>query len=306
MYDLIIIGGGPAGMTAGIYACRQGLKTLIITKGFGGQMAQKSVEIENYPGFEKISGFDLISRFENHLRRHEVDIEIDSVIELKKNNNGFLVLTKSNKEFKSKTAVIASGGDPKSTGASGEKEFVGRGVSYCPVCDGPLFSNKDVAVVGGGDAGFESALFLSNYVRKIYILEYDSKIKASPANQALVKNIKNTEIITNASLKEIKGKVLVESIVYNDLKHNKEKSLDVSGVFIEIGYEPATSFILDPSLADFNKKKEIKVNLDNMRTKTPGLYAIGDVVSGKCKQIVVAAADGARAALDISHYLKNE
>ena len=162
IYDLIIIGGGPAGITAGIYAARQSLNTLLITKEFGGQVARKAVAIENYPGFGQISGLELIQKFEKHLKEFRIKIKNDSVVKIKKVGQFFLVNTEGKNQFEAKAVIVTSGADPRPLEVPGEKEFIGRGVSYCSVCDGPLFKDKTVAVIGGGNAGFEAALFLSN------------------------------------------------------------------------------------------------------------------------------------------------
>jgi thioredoxin-disulfide reductase len=303
-YDLIIIGGGPAGITAGIYAARQKLNTLLIAKTFGGQPARKTVAIENYPGFEKISGQDLIKKFENQLRKQKVEIEIDEVKKVEKSNREFLVSTKNKKKFWAKTVVVASGADPRPLEVPGEKEFLGKGLSYCSVCDGPLFAGKTVAVIGGGNAGFESAIFLSNYTKKIYILEYGSQVGADKTNQGIIKRTKKTEIITNAALKEIKGKNFVDSIVYQDRKTKKEKSLSVQGVFVEIGNQPATSFVKD--LVEFNEKDEIKVEFETCQTKTPGIFAVGDANVGQYKQIITGCGEGAKAALAAYGYIQKK
>ncbi len=302
MFDLIIIGGGPAGVTAGIYASRQKLNTLLIAKGFGGQVAKKAVAIENYPGFKKISGQDLVKKFEDHLRKQKVEIKIDEVEKIEKINNNFLVVTKSKKEFQAKTIIVASGADPRLLEVLGEKEFIGKGLSYCAICDGVLFADKIVAVIGGGDAGFESAIFLSNYVKKIYILEYGSEVKADKTNQEIVKKTKKAEIITNAALKEIRGGEFVESVVYEDRGTEEEKILPVEGIFVEIGTQPATSFVKD--LVEFNEKDEIKVEFETYQTKTTGLFAVGDVNVGQYKQIITACGEGAKAALAAYGYLK--
>ena len=158
-YDLIIIGGGPAGVTAGIYASRQKLNTLLITKAFGGQIARKAVMIENYSGFEEISGMELIQKFEKQLRKQKIDIERDEVTKVKKIKEHFIVITKSKNRFESKAVIVASGADPRPLEVLGEKEFLGKGLSYCPLCDGPLFSDKTVAVIGGGNSAFDAAIF---------------------------------------------------------------------------------------------------------------------------------------------------
>lgn len=305
IYDLIIIGGGPAGITAGIYASRQKLNTLLIAKNFSGQVARKAVAVENYPGFGKISGMELIQRFEKHLKKQKIQIEKDSAVKLKKTGKVFLVLTKSKKQFQAKAIIIASGVDPRSLAVLGEKKFIGKGVSYCSICDGPMFLNKTVAVVGGGDAGFETAIFLSNWAQKIYILEYSPKINADVENQEIVKKIDKIQIITNVVLKEIRGKNFVDSIIYQDRKTGKKATLSLDGVFVEVGSIPATNFVR--GLVVFNKKGEIKIDLRTCMAKTAGIFAAGDVTEIKDKQIVIAAGQGAKAALSVYKYLqKNE
>ncbi len=302
MYDLIIIGGGPAGIAAGIYAARQKLKTLLIAKNFGGQIARKAVAIENYPGFEKISGIELIQKLEKHLRKYPIDIERDEVVELKKISEKFFVRTKSKQQFQAKTVIIASGADPRPLEIPGEKKFIGRGVSYCVQCDGPLFLNKAVAVAGGGNAGFEAALSLSSWAKKIYILECSSKVGADEENQERVKKTGKVEVIVGAVLGQIQGKNFVEAVVYRDRKTKKINNLKVDGIFVEIGSQPATSFV--KGFVDFNEKDEIKINFETCQTKTPGLFAAGDVNAGKVKQIIVAAGEGAKTALAAYDYLQ--
>ena len=294
MYDLVIVGAGPAGMTSAIYSARQKLKTLIISKDFGGQMAQKAVEIENYPGFEKITGFDLISKMENQIKN--VDVVREKVIEVKKENDIFFLKTEGDKVFQSKVVIIAIGAEPRRLNVLGEANYLGRGVSYCSTCDGPLFKNKEVAIIGGGDAGFETAIFMKNYASKIYILEQEESVKASIDNQ---KKASGIEVITSARLKEIKGDNFVNQIVFE--LSGKEKTLDVKGVFIQAGYVPETSFLGD--LVELNEKKEIIVNFETFETKTRGLFAVGDVNCGKVKQIVVACGQGATAVIHGYKYI---
>lgn len=302
MYDLIIIGGGPAGIAAGIYAVRQKLNTLLITKSFGGQITRKSVGIENYPGFEKISGFDLISKFEKHLRKHKIDIETDLVKSVKKTGKDFFILTASKRHFQAKAVIIASGADPRPLEVPGEKKFIGRGVSYCTTCDGPLFANKKVAVVGGGNSGFEAAIFLTKWAEKVYVMEHGQAVRAEKEAQEKARKTGKVEVITSVSLKKIKGKKFVDTLVYQTGKTGKVNSLKVDGIFVEIGSQPATSFAKD--LVDFNKKDEIVIDLGTMQTKTPGLYAAGDVSNVLSKQIVIAAGEGAKAALCASWYIQ--
>ncbi|MCD6410408.1 FAD-dependent oxidoreductase [bacterium] len=302
IYDLIIIGGGPAGITAGIYAGRQNLKTLLITKDFGGQLSKKTIDIENYPGFEKISGIDLGSKLRNHLKKFDVEVKLEEVVKLEKKEDQFLVHLKEGGEFQSLTVIIASGADPRPLEVEGEKEFLGRGVSYCAVCDGNFFKDKIVAVVGGGNAGFETAIFLSKIAKKIYILEYGEKVKADQTNQKIVKNSGKTEIIANAQVKKIAGDNVVKSIIYLDRKTQEEKELQVDGVFIQIGNQPATSFVKD--LADFNERDEIIVEFETCQTKTKGLFAAGDCNAGPFKQIITACGEGAKSALAAFQYIQ--
>ena len=304
IYELIIIGGGPAGITAGIYAARYRLKTLMITKDFGGQIAKKAVPIENYPAFKEISGIELIRKFKEHLDKFKIDIEMDSVIKIERTNGNFQVFTQNQKLFKSKTVIIASGADPRPLKVPGENEFVGRGVSYCVTCDSPLFKNKIVAVIGGGNAGFEAAIALARWAKKIYVLEYGERVVADIQNQELARKTKKVEIITNAALKEIKGDKFVNSIIYEDRKTGQEKKLEVEGVFVEIGSQPASAFAKD--LVELNERGEIKVDFETFQTKTPGLFATGDVNVGKFKQIVTACGEGAKAALAAYDYLQEQ
>jgi len=303
-YDLIIVGGGPAGITAGIYATRQKLNTLLITKAFGGQIARKAVMIENYPGFEEISGIELIQRLEKHLRKQKIDIERDEVGKVKKVKDHFLVITKSKNGFEAKAVIIASGADPRPLEVPGEKEFIGRGLSYCVTCDGPLFEGKTVAVIGGGNSAFEAALFLSKIAKKIYILEYGEVVKADAENQERVKKTGKVKVITDAALKKIQGKQFVNSIIFEDRKTKKEITLPLEGVFVEIGSQPSTSFA--KGLADFNEKDEIVVEFETCQTKTAGLFAAGDCNVGKVKQIITAAGEGAKAALAAYDYLQKQ
>ncbi|MFA5086139.1 MAG: FAD-dependent oxidoreductase [Candidatus Paceibacterota bacterium] len=300
-YDLIIIGGGPAGMSAGIYSARQKLETLVITKEFGGQMTHKAVDIENYPGFEKVSGFELIAKMEDQMKKKGVKVINDGVRELKKESGSFFVSTEGGKEFEAKVVIIATGAEPRKLDVPGETGYIGKGVSYCTTCDGPLFNKKDVAIIGGGDAGFEAALFLSNYANKIYILEYGEAVRAGIDNQEKAKGIEKIEIITSAELKEIKGDGFVNLIIFKDRKTGEEKTLDVKGVFVQAGYQPATSFLGD--LAELNERKEVVVNFETFETKTPGLFAVGDVNNGKVKQVVVACGQGATAVIYAYKYI---
>ncbi|MBI2054020.1 MAG: FAD-dependent oxidoreductase [Candidatus Staskawiczbacteria bacterium] len=302
MRDLIIIGAGPAGVSAGIYASRQKLDLLMISKEIGGQVAKKAVDIENYLGFGKISGPELAKIFHEQIKSNEIEVILDEVLKIEKQGEKFIVSMAKGKIHESLAVIICSGADPRPLEVEGEKEFIGKGVSYCALCDGPVFSNKTVAVIGGGNSGFESAMFLSNYVKKIHILEYGEKLKADKENQELVYKTKKAEIILNAKILKIEGGSFVKSLSYQDLKSEQKKILPVDGIFVEIGYSPATAFA--KGLVDFSDRDEIITERETYETKTPGLFAAGDCNSGKYKQIVTAAGEGAKAALAAYEYLQ--
>jgi len=298
IYDLIIIGGGPAGITAGIYASRNNLKTLLISRTIGGQLASKAVDIENYTGFSSISGMELALAFEDHLRKQDnIEINSQDVVEVQKKDNFFFIKTEEN-EFQSKTVIMASGAIPRKLNIKGEEEFIGKGVSYCTTCDGPFFIKKDVAIIGGGNAGFEAAIFLSQIANKIYILERGDRIIADKSNQEKVSKISNIEIVTEAIAKEIRGDKFVNLLELE--KNGKMQELEVQGVFVQIGYIPKTDLI--KNLVNLNEKGEIIVN-ENMETKTKGLYAAGDITNSKVKQIICACSDGAKATLSSFNFL---
>jgi len=303
IYDLIIIGGGPAGITAGIYSGRQRIKTLLITKSFGGQMAKKATEVCNYPGFGRISGLELIEKFVKHLKEQkDVEIKLAGVSKIQKDIEYFIITTSEKEEIKSRSVIIATGADPRPLEAKGEKEFIGKGISYCVTCDGPLFENKTIAIVGGGDAGFEAAIFMTNYAQKIYILECGPNVKADEWNQREIQKSPKVEVITNAIVREVKGDKMVNALIYEDLISKETKTISVEGVFIEIGSQPATS--MASGLVDFNKRDEIEVDFETFQTKTPGLFAAGDVNVGHYKQIVTAAGEGCKAVLAVYDYLR--
>jgi thioredoxin-disulfide reductase len=309
MYDLIIIGGGPAGITAGIYSARQRLKTLLIAKGLSNQISKKSVMIENYPGFPEISSIELLQKFQEHLekfvKKGYIETKQDTVVKIEplKEENIFLVKSGGGQEFQAKAVIIATGADPRPLEVPGEKKFIGKGVSYCATCDSTFFKDKTVAVIGGGNAGFEAAIALANWAKKIYILEFGEEVKADETNQEGAKKTGKVEVITNAALKEIKGIKFVNSVLYFDKKENKEKELAVEGVFIEVGTQPATAFV--KGLVDFNERDEIKVDPFSGATSTPGIFAAGDADNVPYKQIVIAAAEGAKAAMSAYQYLRN-
>lgn len=304
VYDLIIIGAGPAGISAAIYAARQKLNFLVISKDVGGQLAKKAVDICNYPGFGRVSGPDLIKSMVDQMGKNGVEVTAGEILKIEKQAEKFLLHSDSDEIYEALSVIVATGADPRTLEVPGEKEFIGKGVSYCALCDGPIFREKTVAVIGGGNSGFETAMFLSNYVKKIFILENGPAPKADSENQEHIAKTGKAEIITNAKVIKIEGENFVKSITYLDQAENKEKKVGLDGVFVEVGYSPATAFVR--GLVDFSKRDEIVSEPETMKTKTAGLFAAGDCNEGKYKQIVTAVGEGAKAALAAYDYIKKQ
>jgi len=302
MYDLIIIGGGPAGISAGIYAARKKLKTLLITKDFLGQTG-KTGEVDNYLGFSKISGIKLMEEFEQHLKSFDIGVKLgDKVMKIKKKGKSFIVETGKKKKFLTKTIIVATGGDPRPLEIPGEKEFIGKGVSYCSICDAPFYKGKGVVVVGGGNSGFEAAMDLAKYAKRVFIFERSDKIIADEILQRQVKKQSKIQVHLNKDVKKIEGNKTVHSVTYKDSKTGKTFQVPAHGIFIQIGSIPATGFL--KGICKFNKRDEIKVDFESCATSCPGIFAAGDVNNGKWKQIVIAAGEGARAALSAHKYIQ--
>ncbi len=301
MYDLIIIGGGPAGITAGIYAARKKIKTLLVTKTWGGQIT-KAGEIQNWPGIKDISGTELIKRMVEHLKGFDIELkEGNEVIDLEKNNSHFIIRENDNMH-EAKAVIITTGKIPRSLDIPGEEKFKGKGVSLCSTCDAPLFKDKEVAVIGGGNAGFAAALDLIKYAKKIYVLEFLEEMKGDQLTKEKLKKSGKVEFIVKAAVKEIKGDKFVQSLVYEDRDTSEDKELKIQGVFISVGMVPCAGFA--EKVVEFNKAGEIKINLEDNSTKTPGIWAAGDVTDVKYEQVVIATGEGAKAALAAYDYLK--
>lgn len=300
MYDLIIIGSGPAGMTAGIYAARREMKTLIIGKEDGGQMVWAS-EIENYPGFEKISAFELINKFKQQTLSFGVEMKNDEVKQIEKTKDDTFLIHTNRETFESKTLIVAMGLSPRRLAVQGEIEFNGRGVSYCANCDGPFFKNKEVAVIGGGNSALDAAEVLSKIASKVYLIQHNDKFKAFDSLINEVESRPNIEIILNSSIENIEGEGKVEKIKIINTKTKEKKEIKLDGVFIEVGRIASTDLVGD--FVDRNEKNQIIVN-SRTETKTPGLFAAGDVTNCEFKQITIAAGQATIAALEAYQYLQ--
>ena len=308
--DLIIIGGSVAATTAGIYAARRGLNFKIISKDFGGEVAT-SGEIGNWPGDGMTDGIALAEKFKKHLESYKVDmedgVEVESIV--KREDNTFLVRTvrtETGQKYLAKTIIITTGVHPRPLNVPGEQEFRNKGVSYCTTCDGPLFSGKIVATIGGGNSALESGLMLADIASNIYVINKNPEFKG---DRILIDNLKkkqNVEIIYNASTAEIVGDKFVTGLKYKDNSpagEGKEKELKIDGIFIHIGMVPNSGIV--PKEVEKNQFGEIIVNT-NCETNVPGLYAAGDVTDVPFKQIVIAAGQGCIAALSAVNYLNHQ
>ena len=306
-YDVLVVGGASAGLTAAMYASRQGLKTLVITKDIGGQ-ALLTNAIENYPPFEHIGGFELMQKFEQQARNFGAEFayeEVLSITEHKEAGGGFIVKTNNNnKQYSGYTLILAFGKTPRDLNVKGEKELNGRGVSYCAVCDGPFFKNKKVAIVGAGDPALEAALYLKELASQLYIIHRTDKPVGSEESLDLLQNKDNSNkisFISNSIVIAINGNSKVESVTLYNSKTKSESKLDVDGIFVEIGYVARTDIVKD--LVKLNGSKEIIVD-KYCSTSSKGIFAAGDVTDVPYKQAIISAGQGAVAALSAYNYLQ--
>lgn len=305
MYDLIIAGGGPAGVSAGIYAARKQLKTLLITSEFGGQSAVSS-GVENWIGTIKISGSELADNLKDHLLAYAGESvtvnENEKVLDIIKSEAGFMVLTDKAK-YEAKSVLIATGSHRRKLEIPGAKEFDNKGLTYCASCDGPLFSDQDVAVVGGGNAALETAAQLLAYCKSVTILNRVEKLRGDEVTIEKLKTNPKLTIIKNAIPTEIKGDKFVTGIIYEDAVSKEKKELAVSGIFVEIGLLPTTDFA--KNIIKLNKYNQIPVNPRDQKTEVPGIWAAGDCTDALYHQNNIAAGDAVRALEDIYMYVQN-
>jgi len=300
MYELIIIGGGPAGMTAAVYAARKKLNTLLISYDIGGQVLW-TVGIENYMGYQFIEGHELMKKFEEQVKKFPLDMKTgERVSSLSQANGGFEARTDKGESYQAKAAIIAAGKRPRQLNVPGEEKLKGRGVTYCAICDGPLFEGENVAVIGGGNSALEAAEDMIKIADHVYLVS----LTPLTGDQILIGKVKaanNLTMFLEHEVLEIKGESRVKGIKIRDLKSKQESELDVGGIFIEIGLIPNSEPF--KGIASLNSFGEIEVSCAN-ETGVPGLFAAGDVTNVPEKQIVVAAGEGAKAALKAHHYLQ--
>jgi len=296
VYDLIIVGGGLAGITAAIYAARKEMKFAIISPELGGEI-QNTTYVENWPGIKSIDGKELANNYVEHLKSFNVEIIEDAVTEVKKENNIFIIKTYGN-TYESKTVLWATGSKYRELGAKGEQEFKSRGVTYCSTCDGPLFKNKIVAVVGAGNNGLTSAIYMADLASKVYLVNKNPVLKGDPILADKLISHPKVEIVNNAKVKEIKGDKLVTSIILED---NRE--IEVQGIIINVGYTPITEPI--KALVQLDAYGYLAVDNKGM-TSTEGLFAAGDVVNNPYKQLAISAGQGCTASLGIYDYLSTK
>jgi alkyl hydroperoxide reductase subunit F len=302
IYDVIIIGGGPAGLSAAVYAARKLLKTILISKNIGGQVTD-TFDIENYLGFSEIETSDLINRFEEHVVKYGVTklvgpevVSLDLTGKIKK------VFIDDGKICLSRTLILAMGKRPRSLNVPGEKELVGKGVAYCSTCDAPLFVDMDTAVIGGGNSAMEAALDLIKVARKVYLVS-NTPLTGDAILVDKVKSSDKVEIFTEYATKKIIGERVVEGMEIQGLDDKTSKRLDVQGVFIEIGLLPNSDLVVDT--LNVNKTGEILIDCE-CRTGITGVFAAGDVTDVPYKQVIIAAGEGAKAALSVYNYLINQ
>ncbi|OHA48288.1 MAG: hypothetical protein A2991_01315 [Candidatus Terrybacteria bacterium RIFCSPLOWO2_01_FULL_58_14] len=314
MYELVIIGGGPAGAAAGVYAARKRVKSLLITEGWGGQ-SEVSPDVQNWIGIKSISGIDLAQKIEEHVKAYAGDVlEFDEgsrVVEVKElvlaSGSGgpkFTLVTNKGKKYETRSILVASGGRRRKLSVPGAETYDGKGIVYCATCDAPLFQGKEVVVIGGGNAGFESAQQLISYATKITLLEYAEEFRGDSVTREAVLKSKKVTPITNAESVEVKGEKFVTALVWKDRKTGETHELPVQGVFVEIGSIPNTEFL--KGLVELNKYGEIILDHKTARTSREGIWAAGDATDQPYKQNNISMGDAVKALEDIYLWLQKK
>ncbi|MGE5620486.1 MAG: thioredoxin-disulfide reductase [Sphingomonadaceae bacterium] len=299
-YDVVIIGGGPAGLTAGLYAARAKMKAVLLERKWPGGQLLNTEKIEDYPGFESVSGPELAERMEKQARKLGLRIDMEEATAIKPRGSRKLVQTASGEEYLAKAVIVTAGGEPRKLGVPGEAELAGRGVSYCAICDGAFFQDQVVAVVGGGDAAVEEGMFLTRFASKVYIVHRRSELRASRDLQEKARSNPKIEFVLNAVVEQIHGTDQVEYLTI--LRDGQRERLDVSGVFIFVGFVPNTELFHEPVKRD---SQGHLVTDAHMKTSIEGIFAAGDVRSQLTRQITTAVGDGTTAAIAAQHYIES-
>jgi len=299
MYDLVIIGGGVAGLGAAVYAGRFQIKTAVIAENLGGTILLTN-DIANYPGFRQITGMDLADKLKEHVKDYNVEIIEKKATKIEKCKEGCFKVFTGEKHYHTKTIIFATGTEWRKLNVPGEKEFTGKGVHYCALCDGAFYQNKIIGVVGGSDSAAKEALLLTEYGKKVYIIYRKEKIRAEPINLERLNKNKKIEIINNTNVTEIKGDKFVKSVVL-DKAYKGSKELKLDALFIDIGHIPLSSLAKDIGVK-LNDKSEIIIGRE-AKTNVKGIFAAGDVVDTKFKQAITGVAEGVTAAYSTYHYI---
>jgi NADH-dependent peroxiredoxin subunit F len=295
--DVLIVGAGPAGLTAGVYCARKMLNTLIISENIGGQ-ALESWAIENYMGYRVITGEDLMKKFEEQVHTLSIRLELNRAESVSREEDLFVVKTASGNEYRARAVILTQGNHPRNLGVPDEEKYLGRGLSICSTCDGPLYKGKRVAVVGGGNSALQTAVEMSEIATSVSLIVRNT-IRADPVYVEKLHKRKNITVHTETQIVALHGDKFLSGITMRDGSGTEQK-IDLDGVFIEIGWLPNTGMV--EGFVELNGKKEIVVDV-NGKTSVPGIFAAGDVTNVKSKQIIIAAGDGAKAALEAYEYL---
>lgn len=302
-FDTVILGGGPAGFSAGLYAARGELSTAIVDVNMLGGQPSNYLELENYPGFVCIGGYELMEKFEEHADKFGINkFPMQEILSVDLISNPKVIKTKEY-EFNAKTVIIATGAKPMKLGVKGEKEFVGRGVSYCAVCDGAFYKDKVVAVVGGGNAAVEEAIYLTRFASKVYLIHRRDELRADKIVQCRAFENPKLEFVFDSVVKEIVGEDCVKSLVLENVKSKELTNLSVDGVFPYIGISPNVDNFTGQITQD---SKGFILTDDTMKTSIDGVFAVGDVRVTPLRQVITAAADGAISAVYASRYIESQ
>ncbi len=303
IWDVVIVGGGPAGLTAGLYAARANMRAVLVERLLPGGELLNTDLIEDYPGFISTTGRELAELMEQHARKFGLTIEQGSVERISRDDGGFFTRTEEGPTFHSKTIILTAGGTPRKLEVPGEEELAGRGVSYCAVCDGPLFKNKEVAVVGGGDSAFQEGLYLTRHASRVNIVHRRDEFRAQPILQDKARENDKINFITSAVVDEIGGVKNVEWAKLKSTKDGSVQTVPLEGVFVFIGFTPNVG-MFDEHL-DHDEQGFLITN-DRMETRVPGLYAAGDVRTQLARQITTAVGDATTAAIAAEQYIEDQ